>query len=166
MANRYQNAVSAFARTGIGAWLFSRIGHGVDRMTFRLSGNRATFTSWLAGMPMVMVEVIGRKSGQRYLVPLVAIQHPQEKDSFALIASNWGQAHYPAWYFNLLAQKEAEATIEGQEARRYHVHEAKDAEYQLCWDTARKLLPNYDEYKRRIADARPIPILVLKPVNH
>jgi deazaflavin-dependent oxidoreductase (nitroreductase family) len=164
MGNPLQNMVTAIGRTSAGAWLFARLGHGVDSLTFRLSGNRFTFTSWLGGMPMVMVEVIGRKSGHHYLVPLVAIQRPEEKDRFALIASNWGQKAYPAWYFNLLGQKEAEATIEGQEARRYHIHEAKDAEYQLYWDTATKLLPNYDFYKRSIAGARPIPILVLEAV--
>jgi deazaflavin-dependent oxidoreductase (nitroreductase family) len=161
MANPFQKAVTALGGTNLGAWMFSRIGHDIDRMTFRLSGNRATLTSWMAGMPMVMVDVIGRKSGQHYLVPLMAIQRAEDKESFALIASNWGQKQYPAWYFNLLAQGEAEATIEGREARRYQLHEARDTEYQVYWETATRMLPNYNFYKKRIAGARPIPILVL-----
>lgn len=166
MANIFQNAVMAFARTTPGAWLFSKIGHELDRLSFQLSGNKITVTSWMAGMPMVMVDVIGRKSGNHYLVPLVAIQPPENKETFALIASNWGQKHYPAWYFNLLAQGEAEATIEGQETQRYQIHEAKDSEYQVWWERATKMLPNYSFYKKRIAGARPIPILILRKLKH
>lgn len=161
MPNFLQNGVLAFSRSQIGAWLFSRVGHHVDRWTYQITGNRATFSSWLAGMPMVMVESIGRKTGKVSLIPLVAIQKPNETEKLALIASNWGQKHYPAWYYNLLAKGEARVTIAGK-INTFKVHEAKDAEYQAYWETAAKLIPNYQTYEERIAGARPIPILVLE----
>ena len=164
MPNILHQSVLAFSSSPLGAWLFSRLGHHVDRWVYELTGHRATFTTWIAGMPMVMVEVIGRKSGQQYLVPLVAIQRAESSEDFALVASNWGQEHYPAWYYNLLAKGEAKATLKGN-SRFYTVHEAKDEEYQAWWETASHFIPNYSAYKRSIGDRRRIPILVLKPAN-
>jgi deazaflavin-dependent oxidoreductase (nitroreductase family) len=164
MPNILHQSVLSFSSSPVGAWLFSRLGHHVDRWTYELTGHRATFTTWIAGMPMVMVEVIGRKSGQRYLVPLVAIQRRENPEEFALVASNWGQEHYPAWYYNLLTKAEAQATLNGK-TQRYSVHEAKGEEYQSWWQTASSFIPNYSAYKRSIGDRRRIPILVLKPAK-
>jgi deazaflavin-dependent oxidoreductase (nitroreductase family) len=164
MGNTFQNAILLLSSSPAGVWLFSRVVPRIDRWTYQLSGNRSTLSSLLTGMPMVMVEVIGRKSGHSHLVPLLAVQRAESPNQFALIASNWGQEHYPAWYYNLLAKAEAQATLNGK-TKHYSIHEAKDAEYQMYWETATNLFPNYLAYKRSIGDRRRIPILVLKPAS-
>lgn len=160
MPNVLQNIVLAFSRTELGIQFFSRVGHHVDRWAFGISGNRATVTSWLAGMPMVVIESVGRKTGKVTMIPLVAIKKPDDGDKLALLASNWGQEAYPAWYYNLLAKGDVRVTIDGN-IHIFKVHEAKDAEYQTYWETAVRLIANYQIYQERLAGARPIPILVL-----
>jgi deazaflavin-dependent oxidoreductase (nitroreductase family) len=164
MGNILQNTVFLLSSSPAGVWLFSRIVPHIDRWTYQVTGHRATLSTLLTGMPMVMVEVIGRQSGHHYLVPLLAVQRPESPEEFALVASNWGQEHYPAWYYNLLAKAETQATLKGS-SQTYSVHEASDSEYERYWEAATKLLPNYSAYKRSIAGRRRIPILVLSPAK-
>jgi len=72
--------------------------HHFDHVAFKLSGGRATLTSALAGLPVVHLTTTGAKSGLPRTLPLLCIRDERNPDTFALVASNWGQTHYPAWY--------------------------------------------------------------------
>ena len=78
------------------------------------------------------------------------------------MASNFGQQHYPAWYFNLKANPLATCTLRGQ-AGEYLAHEAEGAEYDHYWQLAQAAYAGFPLYKER-ASHRRIPIMVL--ANH
>ena len=80
------------------AWFYARTLHHFDHVAFKLSGGRANLTSALAGLPVVLLTTTGAKSGLSRTLPLLCIRDERSPSTFALVASNWGQTHYPAWY--------------------------------------------------------------------
>jgi deazaflavin-dependent oxidoreductase (nitroreductase family) len=117
-------------------------------------------TSYIAGLPMVVLTTTGAKSGLKRTTPLLAIREGDDDTCFALIASNWGQDHHPGWYHNLKANPQATATIKGV-SREYRAYEANGEEYDDYWQRASQIYFGYMLYKKRVGDRR-IPIMVLE----
>jgi deazaflavin-dependent oxidoreductase (nitroreductase family) len=159
----FHRLVQALAASRPGAWFFSRTLHYFDKLLLALSGGQLTVTSLLAGLPLVMVTTTGAKSGQPRTTPLICIQDPQVSGTFALIATNWGQAHYPGWYHNLKARPEATCRLRGRTAR-YRAREAAGAEYDRFWGYATAAYHGYRLYRQRIT-GRHIPIMIMTPAE-
>lgn len=160
----FHHLVQKVAASKPGAWYFSRTQHYVDRVLLKLTGGRRTLTSILAGLPVVTLTVTGAKSGLPRTVPLLCIRDPEAPERFALVASNWGQRHYPAWYHNLKANSQATCTIHG-ETGQYTATEAQGDEYQRFWELALATYLGFPNYKERVGDQRHIPIMVMTPVE-
>src|SRR5512135_2931655 len=96
------------AMTRPGTWFLSKRLHHFDRAILRMSKGRTTLTNILAGLPTVSLTAMGARSGQPRSVPLIGIP---DEEKIILIATNFGQKHYPAWYINLRANPEATITI-------------------------------------------------------
>ena len=146
-----------------GARFFSSTLHYLDRIVLRVTGGRSTMTSLVTGLPVAVLTTTGAKSGLPRTLPLLCIRDEQDPPTFALIASNWGQAHYPAWYFNLKANPHATCSIGGQ-GGDYVAHEACDEEYERFWQYAENTYLGYLAYKQRVGKRR-IPIMVMTPVR-
>jgi deazaflavin-dependent oxidoreductase (nitroreductase family) len=127
--------VQTVASSRPGAWFYARSLHYFDRVFFKLSGGRATMTGALAGLPVVILTTTGAESGLPRTLPLLCIRDKRNPATFALVASNWGQSHYPAWYFNLKAHPRAIGSIRGR-AETYVVHEASGEEDERFWQYA------------------------------
>jgi deazaflavin-dependent oxidoreductase (nitroreductase family) len=82
-------------------------------------------------------------------------------DGLIVIASNWGQAHYPAWYHNVRAHPKVQVTHAGQ-TTRYTAEELRGAARDRCWQLAVKLYHGYALYAAR-TQGRPIPVIRLAP---
>ncbi len=156
--NAVQRAVHVITRTKAGSWLFARTLHHLDRPVLRFSHGRYSLTSILAGLPVVMVTTLGAKSGQPRSLPLVAIP---DGESVILIASNFGQRHHPAWYYNLHAYPEVQLTYEGQTVG-YVARETTSEERERCWQRAVDLYSGYTRYKE-CAGQRQIGVFLLTP---
>ncbi len=63
------------------------------------------------GAPMLLLETIGRKSGQPRISPLL---FARDGVSIIVVGSNFGQEHHPAWTGNLLATPTAVVIVGGQ----------------------------------------------------
>ncbi len=149
------------ASTKPGAWFYSRTLHHFDRVFLKLSGGKLTMTSLATGLPMVTLTTTGAKSGQPRSVPIIGIVDPECPEKVAFIASNWGQDHNPAWYYNMKAHPKASIT-RGDEVLNCTAHEAAGDEYELFWQDASDLYLGYPHYKERAGERR-IPIIVLEP---
>lgn len=147
-----------------GAWFFSRVMHHLDRPVFRLSSGKYSAASFLAGTPLVMLTSIGAKSGKERTVPLLAIPND---GNLILIATNWGQSHYPSWYYNLSANPEASITLQGESPRSYVAHEATGEERERLWQAAVDVYAGYAGYEQRIAAGsnRSIPVMLMTPTT-
>jgi deazaflavin-dependent oxidoreductase (nitroreductase family) len=167
MTQKKYNAMHALiqrlASSVPGSWFLSRTLHHLDGLFLRASRGRYNLTSILAGVPLVVVTTTGAKSGLPRSVPLLCIRDKNAPASFALIATNWGQQHYPAWYINLKANPHASCSVDGQ-VGRYLAHEASEAEYARFWQEAIDTYFGYLLYKQRI-HGRKVPILVMEPLE-
>jgi deazaflavin-dependent oxidoreductase (nitroreductase family) len=92
-------------------------------------------------------------------VPLVGLPTP---DGIAVIASNYGRRHHPAWYFNLVAHPHVELQ-DGLVKRDYLAREVTGDEKALWWRRATEVWPDYDAYQAKTD--RQIPIFVLSPFD-
>jgi deazaflavin-dependent oxidoreductase (nitroreductase family) len=142
--------VRRFAASRPGSWLFARVLHHADRLVYRLSGERTTLAAVLSGLPVVMLTSTGAKSGRRTTVPLLGFE---EGDAVILIASNYGQAHHPAWFYNLRADPEARIAVRGVE-RDVVAEEVPSPERERYLAVAGELYPGYRRYEVRAAPRR------------
>ena len=157
-ANALQKVLRRFAASGPGSWLFARTLHHIDRPVHRLTRGRYTFASLLSGIPVVMLTTTGAKSGQPRTVPVLGLP---AQGGVAIIASNYGQYHHPAWYHNLRAHPDAEVVIDGVH-RRVRAVEADDERRAQIWQQGLRIYPGFDQYERRAAHRR-ITVFVLEP---
>lgn len=157
--NIIQRGLRRLIATRPTAWVLAHTAHRVDKTAMRWSGGRLS-TGSIIGLPIIRLNTTGAKSGQPRSVPLVGIP---DGDRLILIASNWGQAKHPAWYYNV--QANPRVTVEGASGvpveHRYTAREVTGAEREACWQKAVALYPGYVAYARRAA-GRTIPVIVLE----
>ena len=124
-------------------------------VAYKLSGGRIGGKSF--GVPVVLVESVGRKSGKRRTHPLLC---GEDGDNLVLIASKGGTDRNPAWYHNLKANPETTAWWQG-ERRRVRARDASGEERERLWRMMADAYPDYESYQRRTD--RQIPVVVLEP---
>jgi deazaflavin-dependent oxidoreductase (nitroreductase family) len=151
----WQRFAIRLASTKGGSWFYVNVAPSIDRFLLRVSGGRV---SSAVVFPVVMIETIGAKCGQRRRTPLVATR---DGERVVVIASRGGDTRHPGWYYNLRAHPEVTAWFEGAE-RRYLAREAEGEERERLWRLAADLYPGYDTYQQRAG--RLIPVMVLEPV--
>lgn len=98
---------TAFASTKVGSKTIRSL-MPLDRKVLLRTNGRRTILGPM-GAPTMLLETIGRKSGQPRLSPLL---FAREGDSIIVVGSNFGQEHHPAWTGNLIANPSA-AVIAG-----------------------------------------------------
>lgn len=157
-----QRLMQKIASSRPGGWLSSVTMRSLDHQLLKLTGGRSTLTGLATGLPVVILTTTGARSGLPRTLPLLYIRDEQDPTKFALIASNWGQSHHPAWYFNLKANPRAACSIDRQ-IREYIAHEAVGEEYERFWQYAEETYLGYPLYQQRAGERR-IPILVMMPV--
>jgi deazaflavin-dependent oxidoreductase (nitroreductase family) len=139
------------------SWLYARTLHLIDRAVFRITRGRATFTSWLADLPVAWLTTTGAKSGAQRTCPVVAI--PAEDGRLVVIASNYGQHNNPSWYHNLRANPRA--TVLFGDVRRDVTARELDGEERAQWyERGIEIYPGWVQYRKRAAHRR-IPVIEL-----
>jgi deazaflavin-dependent oxidoreductase (nitroreductase family) len=158
--NFWNDMNKRFAGSRMGRWIGPRLLHHADRVIEWLTGGRLTLTRLLGGVTPVWLTSTGAKSGLERTVPLIGLQ---DGERLILLASNWGQKHYPAWYYNLKANPRAQVRI-GKRTRTYVARMANANEYAGYWERAVAFYPGYAIYKKS-ASERDIPIFILEPAT-
>jgi len=141
------------------AALSARTLHRIDRLVHRLTRGRATFSSWVSGLPVVMLTTTGARTGRRRTVPLVGLP---DGDRVVLIASNFGRRHHPAWFHNLRAHPRAAVTVDGT-TRAVEARVLTGRERERCFQLGVEIHPGWVDYRKR-ADRR-IPVIALEPIS-
>ncbi len=156
----WQRAVQQVARTRPGSWFMVRTLHHMDRAVLKLSQGRYTAAGTLTGLPVLTLTTTGAKSGLPRSVPLIGFP---DGERVVLIASNFGQGHHAAWYYNLKAHPQATLTV-GDQTTPYVAREAEGEERERYYRQAIALYPGYADYRKR-AGTRQIPVMVLTPAT-
>jgi F420H(2)-dependent quinone reductase len=111
-------------------------------------------------VPTLLLTTTGRKSGEKFLFPLI---YGKSGDTYVVIASKGGAPEHPGWYRNLLANPQVELQVADKKLRA-KARTVTGAERTSLWNQMAALFPPYNEYQRK-AGAREIPVVVLDPVN-
>jgi len=134
--------------------------HRVDGFYLKLSGGRFFFSSKLVGIPAFRITTIGAKSNQPRNLLIFGFS---EGENIAVIASNFGQANNPSWYYNLKANPKCQVEWKGA-SHEYIAHEAVGEEREKYWNMAVSYYKGYELYAIRAAH-RHIPVMILEPVK-
>lgn len=111
----------------------------------------------IAGLPILLLTVTGRRSGKPFTTPVVYLEH---EGGYSVVASAGGQAEEPQWFKNLRVAPQA--TIDLRDGpREVDVRIAPETERQGLW--ARFLVEGstFASYEKKTD--RPFAIAVLTP---
>jgi deazaflavin-dependent oxidoreductase (nitroreductase family) len=140
------------------ALLYGRIQQPLDHFVDRLTGGRATASSWLGGVEITMLTTTGARTGRPRTLPVLGL--PDGEDMI-LIASNYGRRRNPSWYHNLRANPQATIVFEGI-SRELVARELGGRDREEAYRRAERVFPAFTRYPRWAAN-RQIPVLRLEP---
>jgi deazaflavin-dependent oxidoreductase (nitroreductase family) len=153
-----KGALTSLFKSRFGTWMAINVGQRVDPVLMRLSRGHLR-TGGVA--PTILLTHTGAKSGKVRTTPLLYFT---DGDNIVLIASKGGAPKNPAWYHNLKANPDVEASSDGRPSP-YRAREAVGPERDRLWALATTLYSGYDDYQEK-ADStshRRIPVIVLEP---
>jgi deazaflavin-dependent oxidoreductase (nitroreductase family) len=159
-ASLLQRIVRRTAGTRPMRWLYIRIQQPLDRYVYALTGGRTTASSWLSGLPVVMLTTVGARTGQQRTVPVLGLF---DGGGLVVIASNYGQLNHPAWYYNLLAHPRASITVDGV-THGVQAHELTEEESERYFQQAVEMYPPFVNYRQWAANRR-IPVIKLEQAS-
>ncbi|MGB0099167.1 MAG: nitroreductase family deazaflavin-dependent oxidoreductase [Nocardioides sp.] len=145
-------------KVGAQPWLprFAKLIVGADKLLQRLTRGRIDLLTF-AGLPEILLQLPGRKSGILRSTPLLCVPHG---GGWLIAGSNWGAPKPPAWVANLVAAEEPLVTFQGRtvaaDARLLAGPERAEK-----WAVMLRTWPNYAIYAERTD--RELPLFWLTP---
>lgn len=111
------------------------------------------------GKTLLLLHTTGAKSQQERINPVACIR---DGDRLAVIASKGGAPTHPDWYYNVVANPLVSVEV-GTEKLQARASVAEEPERTRLYDQMVKIMPGFDEYRRKTT--RVIPVIVLTPVK-
>jgi len=106
---------------------------------------------------VVLLTMIGRKTGDTLKVPLMRVEHDGR---YAAVASKGGAPDHPQWYYNLKANPDI-TVQDGTTVHDVRARVLEGEERAQWWDRCTAAFPPYVEYQEKTD--RIIPVFVLEP---
>jgi deazaflavin-dependent oxidoreductase (nitroreductase family) len=126
---------------------------------YERSGGREANTLRDTGLPVIIVTMLGNKSGNLRKIALMRVEH---EGDYALVGSMGGSPKHPVWVHNLRANP-AEVTLQdGPEPFPVRVREVTGEERATWWALAVAAFPPYADYQEKTD--RHIPVFVASRV--
>ncbi|GAA0910181.1 nitroreductase family deazaflavin-dependent oxidoreductase [Streptomyces thermoalcalitolerans] len=126
---------------------------------YESSGGTKGTTLLDTGLPVVVLTILGARSGKIRKTPVMRVEH---NGRYVAVASQGGAPKHPLWYFNLKANPRVELQ-DGPVKRDMMAREVTGEEKAEWWERAVAAFPPYAEYQKKTS--REIPVFVLEPVN-
>jgi deazaflavin-dependent oxidoreductase (nitroreductase family) len=116
----------------------------VDKTIQRASGGRVTILD-VAGLPNLMLTVVGRKSGIPRSNPLLCVPYG---DAILVAGSNFGGPKEPLWVKNIEANPEVTVRFKAKTSERT-ARMLEGDERAEAWKAMLKTWPNFARYEQR-----------------
>ncbi len=126
--------------------------------TYERTGGREANTLRDSGIPIIVVSMRGRRTGNIRKIALMRVEHEGE---YALVASMGGAPTNPVWYQNLLENPTEVTVQDGPAPFAVTVREVEGDERAAWWERSVAVFPNYADYQ--VNTERTIPVLVASP---
>jgi deazaflavin-dependent oxidoreductase (nitroreductase family) len=131
--------------------------NAVHRITLAVSFGKLGWSA--AGMPVLELTTIGRKSGEARTCMLTSPL--QEGDAYVIVASRGGDDHHPAWFLNLQANPSVDVVIGGKPKQKMTATVATAEQRAEMWPKVAAKFKNYAGYQDKTS--REIPLVLLTP---
>ncbi|MEW6029713.1 MAG: nitroreductase/quinone reductase family protein [Chloroflexota bacterium] len=158
--NSFQKFIHRILMLGPVSAFLARVLEPLDEFVMRLTKGKHTVTE-LVGLPIVELDTIGARSGQRRSHPLVGLR---DGDRIVIIGSNFGGKRHPAWVHNLRARPKCGVHVNGRFGN-YRARETEGEERARYWQLALSYYKGYAAYEERAAPRR-IAVMVLEPIEN
>lgn len=132
---------------------FMRINVFLLRITHGRIGSK------LGTQTILLLETIGRKSGQPRVIPIAYFFHDGQ---YLIVESNWGKDTHADWYLNLKKNPRAVLQVAGRSIPA-NAHAAEGQEYTRLWKFVTERHAPYLRYQT--ATKRRIPVVVFEPLS-
>jgi deazaflavin-dependent oxidoreductase (nitroreductase family) len=133
--------------------------NAVHRCVLKITGGRLGWR--VAGMPVLELTTMGRKSGQRRTVILTS--PVQEGDAIVIVASRGGADHHPDWFLNLCDHPEVDVAFAGRPKQLMQARVATAEERESLWPRVTAAYKSYAAYQTKTD--REIPLVLLEPAD-
>lgn len=133
--------------------------NGVHRALMKVTFGKIGWSA--AGMPVLELTTVGRKSGQTRTCLLTSPL--QVGDTWVIVASRGGDDHHPAWFHNLKANPAVQVAINGKPKRAWRARVASSEERADLWPKITADHKNYAGYQSKTE--REIPLVLLTPAG-
>ena len=133
--------------------------NAVHRLVLGATGGGKGWT--VANMPALELTTTGRRTGQQRTVLLTS--PVQEGTTWVIVASRGGDDQAPAWYLNLCAHPEVEASLQGGPVEPMLARTASGEERARLWPLVTAAYKGYATYQTRTD--REIPLILLEPIS-
>jgi deazaflavin-dependent oxidoreductase (nitroreductase family) len=125
---------------------------------FLFRNTRGKVGGRLMGAPVLLLDHVGRKTGQARTNPLIYLD---DAPRLVVVASKGGTDAHPAWFHNLMAMGATEVELPGGDRRRVRPRVAEGDERAALWE---RLVAVYQPYATYATyTERKIPVVVLDP---
>lgn len=131
----------------------------MDFNAFLIRLTNGRIGSKLGKQTVLLLETIGRKSGEPRVIPIAYFFH---EGKYLIVESNWGKDKHAIWYLNLKKNPRATLIVKGQRIP-VEAHEAQGDEYARLWKFVTERHPPYLDYQKMTS--RKIPIMVFRSTN-
>ncbi len=111
------------------------------------------------GVPMLLLSVTGRKSGETRTTPLVYFK---DGESYVVVGSDGAAKRDPQWWKNLQVNPLGEVR-DGREKFQVKASLATGPERERLWEVGKGVNPMWSKYQTRTE--RELPVVVLTPVS-
>jgi deazaflavin-dependent oxidoreductase (nitroreductase family) len=150
-AARFTNSSQRFFPRGSRRW------SQMHARLYRRTGGRF-MPKWF-GAPVLVLETVGRKSGEPRVTPLV---YARDGDNFVVSPAAGGTTTSPGWWLNLQAAGRGVVVI-GRERRAVRPRVVEGAERERLWPKVADAYPPSRDYVRMMG--RELTVVVLEPAS-
>ena len=124
---------------------------------FLIRITRGRIGSQLGTQTILILNTVGRKSGQPRSIPIAYFFH---EGKYLVVESNWGRDNHADWYFNLKSQPQVSIEVKGK-VLQVNARFAEGEEYVRLWGYVTKRHAPYLEYQKMTT--RKLPIAIFEP---
>ena len=144
-------------KVALAAW--RKVAAPIEAPIMKATGGRLRLN---ISVPTVVLTSTGARSGERRETP---VAYFTDGDDVILIASNYGGARHPGWYYNLAAHPDCELHV-GPRGGSFVAHEVEGAERDRLYALAVDRLSHvFALHEQRTTNVRTIPIMRLAPTR-
>ncbi|PWN01073.1 nitroreductase family deazaflavin-dependent oxidoreductase [Nocardioides silvaticus] len=131
----------------------------VYRMTNGRIGSKWRIgAGWKKPVPTLLLDHVGRKSGNRFTTPLLYLE---DGPRLVIVASQGGLPKNPQWFHNLVANPDTLVDLPGERRRPVRARVADPGERAALWPRLVDLYADFESYQAWTE--REIPVVVLDP---